>query len=212
MGLRIVGDASRQRVDILVVVENGYRHGVQMCGLAAQGFLHLKTVQQQGRGFLHPRQHRRVHSVYVQHRVDIRVEAVNQGVQASFCRGFTAGRSVVIGNRHLQKIRRGQAAFVFAGFAQPAPVGVLAHGHIPAGSGCPAFCAYPVAGGNELLELQQHQAINLSQGFPDFDGPRYLQERLAFHVAQGANQYAPMTGVQALREAIADKTAALAMR
>ncbi len=22
---------------------------------------------------------------------------------------------------------------------------------------------------------QQHQAINLSQGFPDFDGPRYLQ-------------------------------------
>lgn len=40
---------------------------------------------------------------------------------------------------------------------------------------------------------QQHQAINLSQGFPDFDGPRYLQERLAYHVAQGANQYAPMT-------------------
>ncbi|MDO1875914.1 hypothetical protein Q2383_23315, partial [Escherichia coli] len=51
--------------------------------------------------------------------------------------------------------------------------------------------------------------INLSQGFPDFDGPRYLQERLAYHVAQGANQYAPMTGVQALREAIADKTAEL---
>ncbi|WP_312410749.1 pyridoxal phosphate-dependent aminotransferase [Pseudescherichia sp.] len=56
---------------------------------------------------------------------------------------------------------------------------------------------------------QAHQAINLSQGFPDYDGPRYLQERLAFHVAQGANQYAPMAGVQALREAIADKTAAL---
>ena len=56
---------------------------------------------------------------------------------------------------------------------------------------------------------QAHQAINLSQGFPDYDGPRYLQERLAYHVAQGANQYAPMTGVQALREAIADKTAAL---
>lgn len=53
---------------------------------------------------------------------------------------------------------------------------------------------------------QQYKAINLSQGFPDFDGPRYLQERLAYHVAQGANQYAPMTGVQALREAIADKT------
>lgn len=56
---------------------------------------------------------------------------------------------------------------------------------------------------------QQHQAINLSQGFPDFDGPRFLQQRLAFHVAAGANQYAPMTGAQPLREAIADKTAAL---
>ena len=55
----------------------------------------------------------------------------------------------------------------------------------------------------------QHQAINLSQGFPDFDGPAYLQERLAYHVSQGANQYAPMTGMQPLREAIADKTAAL---
>lgn len=56
---------------------------------------------------------------------------------------------------------------------------------------------------------QEHQAINLSQGFPDFDGPRYLQERLAHHVAQGANQYAPMTGAQTLRDAIAEKTEAL---
>ncbi|MFI8417556.1 pyridoxal phosphate-dependent aminotransferase [Serratia sp. NPDC078593] len=53
----------------------------------------------------------------------------------------------------------------------------------------------------------QHQAINLSQGFPDFDGPDYLKQRLAWHVSQGANQYAPMTGVAPLREAIADKTA-----
>lgn len=55
---------------------------------------------------------------------------------------------------------------------------------------------------------QQHQAINLSQGFPDFSGPDYLQQRLAYHVAQGANQYAPMTGAVALRSAIAEKTAA----
>ncbi|MCU5771530.1 pyridoxal phosphate-dependent aminotransferase [Erwiniaceae bacterium BAC15a-03b] len=55
----------------------------------------------------------------------------------------------------------------------------------------------------------QYQAINLSQGFPDFDGPGYLQERLAYHVSQGANQYAPMTGVQPLRAAIAAKTAEL---
>ena len=52
---------------------------------------------------------------------------------------------------------------------------------------------------------QKHQAINLSQGFPDFDGPTYLQERLAYHVAQGANQYAPMTGILPLRQAIATK-------
>ncbi|MCW2488461.1 pyridoxal phosphate-dependent aminotransferase [Candidatus Symbiopectobacterium sp. NZEC127] len=55
---------------------------------------------------------------------------------------------------------------------------------------------------------QQHQAINLSQGFPDFSGPDYLQQRLAYHVAQGANQYAPMTGAAPLRSAIAEKTAA----
>ncbi len=53
---------------------------------------------------------------------------------------------------------------------------------------------------------QQHKAINLSQGFPDFNGPAYLRERLAYHVDQGANQYAPMTGAVALRTAIADKT------
>nr|WP_024965619.1 pyridoxal phosphate-dependent aminotransferase [Pantoea sp. IMH] len=56
---------------------------------------------------------------------------------------------------------------------------------------------------------QQHNAINLSQGFPDFDGPTYLKSRLAHHVSEGANQYAPMTGVAPLREAIAAKTAAL---
>lgn len=56
---------------------------------------------------------------------------------------------------------------------------------------------------------QQYQAINLSQGFPDFDGPLYLQQRLAHHVSQGANQYAPMTGVAALRQAIAEKTTEL---
>lgn len=58
------------------------------------------------------------------------------------------------------------------------------------------------------LLAQQYQAINLSQGFPDFDGPNYLQQRLAYHVSQGANQYAPMTGAEPLREAIAEKTAA----
>ncbi len=56
---------------------------------------------------------------------------------------------------------------------------------------------------------QRHNAINLSQGFPDFSGPDYLQQRLAYHVSQGANQYAPMTGALPLRQAIAEKTARL---
>jgi methionine aminotransferase len=51
-------------------------------------------------------------------------------------------------------------------------------------------------------------AINLSQGYPDFDGPDYLLERLQYHLTHGANQYAPMAGVAALREAIAGKYAA----
>ena len=50
-----------------------------------------------------------------------------------------------------------------------------------------------------------HNAINLSQGYPDFDGPRDLLERVGHYIAQGANQYPPMTGVPSLREAIAEK-------
>ena len=52
---------------------------------------------------------------------------------------------------------------------------------------------------------QAHQAINLSQGFPDFDGPEALLSRVDYHIRQGANQYAPMSGVPGLRQAIADK-------
>ena len=52
---------------------------------------------------------------------------------------------------------------------------------------------------------QQHQAINLSQGFPDFDGPEELRERVSWHMANGHNQYAPVNGVPALCEQIADK-------
>ena len=39
----------------------------------------------------------------------------------------------------------------------------------------------------------QTGAINLSQGFPDFDGPEALREALARHVAAGHNQYAPVS-------------------
>ncbi len=48
-------------------------------------------------------------------------------------------------------------------------------------------------------------ALNLSQGFPDFDGPRELIERVRHYLENGFNQYPPMAGVQSLREAIAVK-------
>src|SRR5690349_6569320 len=51
-------------------------------------------------------------------------------------------------------------------------------------------------------------AINLAQGFPDYDAPAKLKELLAHHVAAGHNQYAPMIGMPALREQIALKLAA----
>ena len=45
-------------------------------------------------------------------------------------------------------------------------------------------------------------AINLSQGYPDFDAPAALTEALGRHATQGHNQYAPMAGVPVLREQI----------
>ena len=48
-------------------------------------------------------------------------------------------------------------------------------------------------------------ALNLSQGFPDFDGPPALLERVQYYLTHGYNQYPPMMGIAALREAIAVK-------
>lgn len=50
---------------------------------------------------------------------------------------------------------------------------------------------------------EQHGAVNLSQGFPDFGPPARLKALVAEHIARGHNQYAPMAGVMSLREAIA---------
>lgn len=50
-------------------------------------------------------------------------------------------------------------------------------------------------------------ALNLSQGFPDFDGPQALRDAVARHIASGHNQYAPMTGLPALRQQVAAKIA-----
>ena len=48
-------------------------------------------------------------------------------------------------------------------------------------------------------------AINLSQGFPDFDCDPALIDAVVKHMRAGVNQYAPMPGVPALRQAIAAK-------
>ncbi|WPN97347.1 pyridoxal phosphate-dependent aminotransferase [Pseudomonas sp. MUP55] len=50
-------------------------------------------------------------------------------------------------------------------------------------------------------------AINLSQGFPDFNGPQDLLDAVGRHVANGHNQYAPMSGLPALRQQVVAKIA-----
>lgn len=52
----------------------------------------------------------------------------------------------------------------------------------------------------------EHQAINLSQGFPDFKSDPELINLVAEAMKQGLNQYAPMAGVLELRAQIAQKT------
>ena len=51
---------------------------------------------------------------------------------------------------------------------------------------------------------QAHGALNMSQGFPDFQPPHPLQQAVVNAMAEGRNQYAPMTGDARLREWIAE--------
>ena len=53
---------------------------------------------------------------------------------------------------------------------------------------------------------QKNNALNLAQGFPDFESPKALTELVNNAMQKGLNQYAPMAGVLALREQIALKT------
>ena len=55
----------------------------------------------------------------------------------------------------------------------------------------------------------EHHAINLAQGFPDFECSPKLVELVNHYMRAGFNQYAPMPGVMSLREKIAEKTQAL---
>lgn len=50
---------------------------------------------------------------------------------------------------------------------------------------------------------ERHGAINLGQGFPDTDGPLAIRQAAARALLDGPNQYAPMTGMTVLRDAIA---------
>ncbi|MFT6288555.1 MAG: methionine aminotransferase [Alcanivorax sp.] len=55
----------------------------------------------------------------------------------------------------------------------------------------------------QMSALAEEQgAINLSQGFPDFDAPTRLSDALGRHASEGHNQYAPMTGLPELRQQI----------
>jgi len=63
---------------------------------------------------------------------------------------------------------------------------------------------------NVMSELaQEHNAINLSQGFPDFDCAKALRDLVTQYINAGLNQYPPMAGVMRLRERIAEKVEAL---
>ncbi|AND68093.1 aminotransferase [Dyella thiooxydans] len=52
----------------------------------------------------------------------------------------------------------------------------------------------------------EHKAVNLGQGFPDYEPPQALREAVTRAMAEGRNQYAPGIGLAPLREAIARKT------
>jgi methionine transaminase len=55
----------------------------------------------------------------------------------------------------------------------------------------------------------QHNAINLAQGFPDFECSPKLIDLVHHYMKKGMNQYAPMPGIMSLREKIAAKTETL---
>ena len=55
----------------------------------------------------------------------------------------------------------------------------------------------------------EHKAVNLGQGFPDFECAPELVDAVTQAMKAGHNQYPPMPGVPALREAVARKIEAL---
>ncbi len=55
----------------------------------------------------------------------------------------------------------------------------------------------------------EHNAINIGQGFPDFEMDQELAALASQKILEGYNQYAPMAGYMPLRESIAEKISSL---
>lgn len=71
---------------------------------------------------------------------------------------------------------------------------------------CGALRGYGTSIFTEMTALANREgAVNLSQGFPDFDGPLDVRRHAAKAIIDGPNQYAPSMGVRSLREAVAAK-------
>jgi aspartate/methionine/tyrosine aminotransferase len=68
----------------------------------------------------------------------------------------------------------------------------------------PLFANMPINVFSRMSALAvEHEAVNLGQGFPDFGWPDDVVARAAEALVSGSNQYAPMTGLAELRQAIA---------
>ena len=58
----------------------------------------------------------------------------------------------------------------------------------------------------EMTQLAiRHDAVNLSQGFPDFDGPEFVKQAAIDAINAGQNQYARFYGTVELNEALAQR-------
>ena len=59
----------------------------------------------------------------------------------------------------------------------------------------------------EMTRLARlHEAVNLSQGFPDFEAPQAIKDAACTAIQAEQNQYAPPYGTAAFRESIARTT------
>ncbi len=76
---------------------------------------------------------------------------------------------------------------------------------MPRTPGHPALTPFGTTVFAEMTALaQQHDAVNLGQGFPDSDGPPEMLEAACRAIHDGLNQYPPGPGMPVLREAIAE--------